>query len=237
VIKMMILAPRRTGMTREEFRRYVVDVHGPLVKSVAEVAADIRHYHYNFPVPGASDTAFKHPLADHLDIVIEAYFASIEAQRANMRLPGYVQTVRPDERRFADRSRAVMHYTKEIPVLRGERTLRRTFYLRRRRLGLSRMEFQQRWLEGMRAIFREERRPAGLAGYVHNQTVSAAEHPDGEDPKYFDVIDEFFLAEPDALDRLTGDPELLAATRRLERELLDVTRTRVFVGETVINIP
>lgn len=46
---MIILAPRRAGMTHPEFRRYVTDVHGPPVKSVTEVATDIRHYHCNFP--------------------------------------------------------------------------------------------------------------------------------------------------------------------------------------------
>jgi hypothetical protein len=58
MIKMMILAPRRPGLTHAEFRRYVTEVHGPLVRSVTAVAQDIRHYHYNFPVPGAVDTAF-----------------------------------------------------------------------------------------------------------------------------------------------------------------------------------
>ena len=48
-------------MTHPEFRRYVTEVHGPLVKSVTAVAADIHHYHYNFPVPDAVDAAFGHP--------------------------------------------------------------------------------------------------------------------------------------------------------------------------------
>jgi hypothetical protein len=143
MIKMMILAPRRAGMTHPEFRRYVTEVHGPLVKSVTEVAADIRHYHYNFPVPGATDAAFGHPLADHLDIVTEASFDSVEAQKANMRWPRYLEIVRPDEHRFADGERALMHYTREILVLRGDRTLCRVFYFRRRRPGLSRVEFQR----------------------------------------------------------------------------------------------
>ena len=45
MMKMMILAPRRPDMTHQEFRQYVTGVHGPLVRSVPEVAADIRHYH------------------------------------------------------------------------------------------------------------------------------------------------------------------------------------------------
>ena len=122
MIKMMILAPRRAGMTHAEFRTYVTDVHGPLVRSVTAVAQDIRHYHYNFPAPGAVDTAFGHPLADHLDICTEASFDSVQAQKDNMKRPGYMEILRPDEHRFAGEG-AVMHYTKEWPVLRGERTL------------------------------------------------------------------------------------------------------------------
>jgi hypothetical protein len=233
----MILTPRRDGMNHEYFRRYVTEVHGPLVKSVTEVAADIRHYHYNFPVAGTADVAFGHPLADHLDIVTEAYFDSVEAQKANMRIPRYLEIVRPDEHRFADGERAIMHYTKEVPVLRGERTLCRVFYFRRRGSGLSRAEFQQQWLAGMRELFTEERRPAGVAGYIQNHTVDESEHPDGDDPKYYDVIDEFFLDAPGDLAELGCDDTRATALRALEATLLELPRTRAFIGETVINIP
>ena len=232
---MMILAPRREGMTHAEFRRYVTEVHGPLVRSVTAVAQDIRHYHYNFPAPGAVDTAFGHPLADHLDICTEASFDSVQAQKDNMRRPGYMEILRPDEQRFAGEG-AAMHYTKEWPVLRGDRTLTRVFYYRRRALGLTRAQFRERWLEGMRAIFTEDARPAGVAGYLQNHTVSEAEHEDGDDPKYFDVIDEFFLEAPSDLAALGADPSTLEAIRRLEADLLDTSRTRAFIGETVVNI-
>lgn len=235
MIKMMILAPRRPGMTHQEFRRYVTEVHGPLVKSVTAVAQDIRHYHYNFPVPGAADTAFGHPLAAQLDICTEATFDSVQAQKDNQKRPGYMEVLRPDEHRFAGGG-AVMHYTKEWPVLRGEQTLNRVFYYRRRAPGSTRVEFQQRWLEGMRSIFTEDTRLAGIAGYVQNHTVSEAEHEDGDDPKYFDLIDEFFLEDLGALAAL-GRHSAVAAVRELEASLLYTTRTRVFIGETVINIP
>lgn len=236
MIKMMILAPRRPGMTHDEFRRYVTEVHGPLVRSVTAVAADIRHYHYNFLVGGSTDTALGHPVADHLDIVTEAWFDSVEAQRENMRRPGYLEVVRPDEHRFADTARAVMHYTKEWPVLRGRRTLHRVFYFRRRAPGLARTEFQRLWLDGMRKILLDEHRPSEIAGYLQNHTVAEAEHPDGVDPKYFDVLDEIFLEDPKGLAALSagGRGEQV---RKLEEVLLDTGRTRVFVADTVINIP
>lgn len=235
MIKMMILAPRRAGMTHTEFRNYVTEVHGPLVKSVTAVAQDIRHYHYNFPIPGGADTWFGHPLADHLDIVTEAWFDSVQAQKDNMRRPGYMEILRPDEHRFAGDD-AVMHYTKECPVLPGAATLHRVFYLLRRAPGVSRTEFQERWLDGMRAIFAQDGRSAGIAGYVQNHTVAEAEHPDGDDPKYSDVIDEFFLGEPGALAVLGADAALRGEIRKLEETLLDTSRTQAFVAETVPNI-
>lgn len=238
MIKMMILAPRRAGMTHAEFRRYVTEVHGPLVKSVPEVAADIRHYHYNFPIPGLTDVTFGHPLASHLDIVTEAWFDSVEAQKQNMRLPSYLEIVRPDEHRFADGERAVVHYMREVPVLEGQRTAFKAFYFRRRRPGLSRIEFQEQWLFGWReALDAEGRHPTGVVGYVQNHAVSEAEHPDGDDTKYFDVIDELFHVDVGPL-AAPGDQEpSRVAVRRLEQELLDVQRTRAFIAETVINIP
>ena len=238
MIKMMILAPRRAGMTHAEFRRYVTEVHGPLVKSVPEVAADIRRYHYNFPIAGLTDAAFGHPLASHLGVVTEAWFDSVESQKQNMKLPRYLEIVRPDEHRFADGGRAVMHYAREVPVLEGERSLLKAFYFRRRRPGLSRLEFQERWL----ALFGQalaENPGCGLAitSYVQNHVVSEAEHPEGHDAKYFDVIDELFLTDVSRLAVLADHGPSLAVMRRLEQELLDPAATRTFIAETVVSIP
>jgi hypothetical protein len=237
MVKMMILAPRRAGMSHAEFRRYVTEVHGPLVKSVPAVAQDIRHYHYNFPAPVAVDTALNHPLADDLDIVTEAWFDSVQAQKDNQRRPGYMEIIRPDEHRFADGERAVMHYTEEVPVLEGEPTLDRVFYFRHRRPGLSRTEFQERWLEGMRAVLGEGDRLEGVRRYVQNHTFAHAEHGDSDESRYYDVIDEFHLVEPGTLALLGSHPDMRKGVRRLEEALLDTSRTRAFVGETVLNIP
>jgi hypothetical protein len=246
LIKMMILAPRRVGMTHVEFRRYVTETHGPLVKSVTAVAQDIRHYHYNFPILEATDTAFGHPLADHLDIVTEAWFDSVQAQKDNMRRPGYMEIVRPDEHRFADGERAVLHYTREIPVIDGERTTFRAFYLRRRsasggggqgRDAVTRGKFQEYWLDGVRRGLKQyDRLPAGVTAYVQNHTVNEADHPDGDDPKYFDLIDQFFLKNQGALSLLAGSG-LATIMTALEDSLVDTTRTRAFMAETVLNIP
>ncbi len=236
-MKMMILAPRREGLTHAEFRRYVTEVHGPLVKSVPEVAKDIRHYHYNFPIAGTADDAFGHPIASHLDIVTQGWFDSREAQLANMAEPRYLEIVRPDEHRFAGRG-AVMHYTHEARVLPGETTTKKIFYFRRRRAGLSREEFQHAWKSRFFDTFTSN---AGFSDaatrYVQNHALSEADHPDGHATKFFDVIDEIFIREPGSLAVLRNDLASIDAVRRLEAELLAPEDTRALLTETVFNIP
>ncbi len=239
MMKMMILAPRRSGMSHAEFRRYVTEVHGPLVKSVPEVARDIRHYHYNFPIHGSADRAFGHTLADHLDIVTQGWFDSREAQLANMAQPRYLEIVRPDEQRFAGPG-AVMHYTHEARVWDNDASVPGTkiFYFRRRRAGLTREEFQTAWRTQFFDAFSANRALPGIARkYLQNHALSEAEHPDGGSTKFFDVIDEIWLRKPDALARLRDDFGSTAEVERLEAELLDPAFTRALVTETVINIP
>jgi hypothetical protein len=217
----------------------VTEIHGPLVKSVPEVARDIRHYHYNFPVLGAGDAAFAHPLADHLDIVTQGWFDSREAQLANMAEPRYLEIVRPDEHRFAGAG-AVMHYTREARSWGGEPVDpgRKVFYFRRRRARLSREEFQTAWATRFFDAFSANRALPAIAGkYVQNHALTEAEHPDGTATKFFDVIDEIFLRGADGLGSLREDARAMAEVQRLEEELLEPGFTRALVTETVFNIP
>lgn len=236
MIKMMILAPRRPGMTHTEFRDYVVNVHGPLVKSVTEVAADIRHYHYNFPVPGAADTVLGHPVAP-FDIFTQAWFDNILAHKANMAHPRYIGIVRPDEHRFADGANAVMHYTHEVEIAPGDLGAYKLFYTRRRKLGLSRADFQAAWRERFpAALHGSEAAARVIRQHIQNLTVAAHELPDGDDPKYFDLFDEFTLDAPDAWAALAADPALVTRIRAVEADLLDPAGTLAFFTQTVRNI-
>jgi hypothetical protein len=238
MMKMMILAPRRTGLSHAEFRRYVTEVHGPLVKSIPEVAGAIRHYHYNFPVPGAEDRAFGHPTAAHLDIVTQGWFDSREAQLANMREPRYLEIVRPDEHRFADGAGAVMHYTHEISMVSGTALSApsKAFYFRRRRAHLSREAFQVAWRTRYAAALTASAASQDVfSKYIQNHTLSEADHPDGSATRYFDVIDEMFLRAPAALGHFQQDPTALTRLRILEDELLEPGYTRFLLTETIVN--
>ena len=235
MMKMTILAPRRQGMSHAEFRAYVVDVHGPLVRSVTEVAADIRHYHYNFPIPGATDTFFGYPRAD-LDIVTQGFFDSREAQLANMRHPRFMTVLRPDESNFADTARAMMHYTDEHEVKAGTSTSTKVFYLRRRAPHLTRAEFQERWLVEFPALVASLPFDELVTRYVQNHVQAEELHPDGSAERYYDVIDEFWLVSLAALDTLSPT-EGAAAVTGFEGTLLAPGRTRAHIATMVPNIP
>ena len=238
MMKMMILAPRRIGMTHEEFRRYVLEVHGPLVRSVPEVVAGILHYHYNFPVPGAADSAFGHPMASHLDIVTQGWFESREAQLRNMAEPRYLQIIRPDEGRFANEAAAVMHYTREAVIYDGPATLHKVFYLRRRQPSLTREAFQAAWRQRFPAALGAGLATlAGVSRYVQNHTYPEEELSQGHDRKYFDVIDEFHLLAPESFAAIARHPDILASVTACEHALLDTSRTRAFAATTIYNIP
>ena len=235
MMKMTILAPRRQGMTHDQFRTYLIDVHGPLVRSITEVAAEIRHYHYNFPLPGATDTSFGHPRAD-LDVITQGFFDSREAQLANMRHQRFKEVLRPDESNFADTSRALMHYTDEHEVVGGESTSTKVFYLRRRKPGLTREEFQSQWLAEFPRLLPSLPLNDIITRYVQNHVQAEDHHPDGVSDRFYDIIDEFWLSTPTALDTIS--PGIGAsAVAGLEAELLDVGRTRAHIATMYPSIP
>jgi hypothetical protein len=237
MIKMMILAPRRPGLSHAEFRQYVTQIHGPLVKSVPEVAADIRAYHYNFPLSIAADQGFGHPLGSEYDIFTQAWFDSVEAQKANMRHSRYLSIIRPDEGRFADESNARFHYTREIELFPGTKEGTKLFYARRRKPGLSRETFQAEWRERFPPLLARNASATGIIRrYVQNHVTAESDHPNGTDDKFFDVIDEFVLESPQDWAALGDESDLRASVAALEAELLDTSRTRAFFAETVINI-
>ncbi len=237
MIKMMILAPRRPNFTHAGFREYVWSTHGPLVKSIAEVAAGIRRYHYNFPIFGVEDRVFGHPHAGFFDIFTQAWFDSMQAHRDNQKHPRYMAVIRPDEEVMADNSRALFHFTTEHEVIPGPRGAFKLFYTRRRKANLSRAEFQTAWLERMTAAFAASTAPAAaIQRYVQNHTLPEGEIPDDPEGRYFDVIDEFALGHVGDWARLNADPALIAAVRGMESDLLEPGRAQSYFAETMVNI-
>src|SRR5207249_11953426 len=92
MVKLIICASRKAGITREEFGTYWRENHGPLVKSVREFSRHVRKYvqcHLQeapvpFGIPGAYDG------------VAELWFENAEAAAAAFREPKYMAIIRPD---------------------------------------------------------------------------------------------------------------------------------------------
>lgn len=237
MIKMMILAPRNATMTHAQFRDYVVGVHGPLVKSITEVAEGIKRYHYNFPVAGYSDDVFGHPLAAQFDIFTQAWFESLEAHRGNQKHPRYMAVIRPDEEVMADNANARFHYTREHEIVAGELGENKVFLVHRRRADLTRATFQEAWHARMtEAVVGSAAFGSAIARYVQNHALPEADHPADPEGKYYDVIDEFAVRSLDDWNVLANDADLVSRIKTIERELLDTSRTLSYFAETVRNI-
>jgi uncharacterized protein (TIGR02118 family) len=112
MIKYIICATRKAGITREEFSAYWRDQHGPLVKSVPEFMRHVRKYVQCHIVEGAIPLG----TAGAYDGVAELWFDSVEELVTAFNEPRYLEIIRPDERKFVDLNKCISFVTEEIPV-------------------------------------------------------------------------------------------------------------------------
>ncbi len=113
MIKYIICATRKAGMTREEFSLYWRHHHGPLVKSVPEFTRHVRKYvqcHLvGDSVPLGTTGAY--------DGVAELWFDSPEDLVKAFNEPQYLEIIRPDELKFVDLGKCISFITEEVPVV------------------------------------------------------------------------------------------------------------------------
>ena len=112
MVKFIICAKRKAGMTREEFSAYWRNQHGPLVRSVPEFMRHVRKYVQCHIVPGA--LAFGREAG--YDGVAELWFDSPEEIRRAFNEPKYLEIIRPDELKFVDISDCPSFITEEVPM-------------------------------------------------------------------------------------------------------------------------
>jgi len=113
MVKLIICASRKPGITREEFSAYWREKHGPLVKSVTEFARHVRKYvqchlaenSVPFGIPGQYDG------------VAELWFDSVEEAHAAFREPKYLEIIRADELKFVDPRQCISFVTEELQVI------------------------------------------------------------------------------------------------------------------------
>ena len=112
MIKYIICATRRAGMTHEEFSTYWRNQHGPLVRSVPEFMRHVRKYVQCHLVGNAVPLG----AAGDYDGVAELWFDSVEELVNAFNEPHYLEMIRPDELKFVDLSKCISFVTEEVPI-------------------------------------------------------------------------------------------------------------------------
>ncbi|MBI3245145.1 MAG: EthD domain-containing protein [Deltaproteobacteria bacterium] len=113
MVKFIICAKRKEGMTHEEFSAYWRNHHGPLVRSVPEFIRHVKKYVQCHLVKGALPLG----AAGDYDGVAELWFDSVESLTTAFNEPRYLAIIRPDELTFADLSKSISFVTEEVPVV------------------------------------------------------------------------------------------------------------------------
>jgi uncharacterized protein (TIGR02118 family) len=120
MIAMIICAKRAPHLTFEEFSKYWVETHAPLVMSVPEFMRHVKKYIHYYISPSAENSAFT-SVGQGYDGVGELWFDDVESMEKAYKEPMYFEKIFPDEEKFLDRggcltfitSRRVMHSSVE----------------------------------------------------------------------------------------------------------------------------
>jgi uncharacterized protein (TIGR02118 family) len=112
MVKYIICARRKSGMSREEFSAYWRNQHGPLVKSVPEFMRHVRKYVQCHLVVGVPPLGVE----GAYDGVAELWFDSPDEIARAFQEPRYLEIIRPDELKFVDISNCISFITEEIPI-------------------------------------------------------------------------------------------------------------------------
>jgi uncharacterized protein (TIGR02118 family) len=113
MVKYIICATRKSGLSREEFNAYWRNHHGPLVRSVPEFTRHVRKYVQCHLVVGEVPlgTAGSH------DGVAELWFDSVEDLVKAFNEPRYLEIIRPDEQKFVEAAKCISFIAEENPVI------------------------------------------------------------------------------------------------------------------------
>lgn len=112
MVKYIICATRKAGMTHEEFSAYWRNHHGPLVKSVPEFMCHVRKYVQCHLVADSVPLG----VAGSHDGVAELWFDSVEELVNAFNEPRYLEIIRPDELKFVDARECISFITEEIAI-------------------------------------------------------------------------------------------------------------------------
>lgn len=113
---------RLPGMTREEFHRYWIDVHGPMVVKYKQVLG-VRRYVQTHTLPeGSVPNLERHGLPEPFDGVAELWYDSKEAYLAALATPEGLKSARllfEDGNKFIDGAKSSMFGGEEHVLVEG----------------------------------------------------------------------------------------------------------------------
>ena len=112
MVKYIICATRKAGMTHEEFKTYWRNNHGPLVRSVPEFMRHVKKYVQCHLVSSAMPIG----AAGAYDGVAELWFDNPEEIEKAFNEPRYLEIIRPDELKFVDLEKCLAFITEEVPI-------------------------------------------------------------------------------------------------------------------------
>ena len=113
MVKYIICAKRKAGMTWEEFDAYWKNHHGTVVKSVPEFIRHVRKYVQCHLVKGSMPLG----AAGNYDGIAELWFDSVEELEKAFNEPRYLEIIRADELKFADLDKCISFITEELQVV------------------------------------------------------------------------------------------------------------------------
>lgn len=115
-IKMMFCLRRAEGLSREQFQRYWLEDHAPVVERLAGQTGMIRYVQcHTYDSPLGAGAARARGTAVPYDGVMEGWWESEEAARAAFKAmdPASGTLLLDDERRFIDQARSSLFVTHE----------------------------------------------------------------------------------------------------------------------------
>ncbi len=112
MVKLICFLRRKEGLTSEEFHRHWTENHGPLIKSLPDLARHIVRYEQHRRVAGTEDLG-----TEDYDGVTIQWFDRLDDFLAFVGEPDYDRYIYPDEEKFLDRKSLVWMMTEEPTVV------------------------------------------------------------------------------------------------------------------------
>jgi uncharacterized protein (TIGR02118 family) len=115
MVKLVVFLKRKPGMSREDFYHHWQENHGPLIRSLPDLARHIVRYEQHRRLPGTDGIGSK-----GFDGAVVQWFNSMEDFTAFVEEPDYAKHIYPDEEHFLDRDGLVWMMTEEPQVVIGD---------------------------------------------------------------------------------------------------------------------